>query len=51
MQSAAGIGRQPNDIAGVGGNFRLIQHNFKHGFRSGFACALHIQVEELHLSR
>src|SRR6185312_12433108 len=31
MQSTAGIGAQPDDVAGIAGNFRLMQHDVEHG--------------------
>jgi hypothetical protein len=30
MQTGARIGAQPNDVAGVRGNFRLVQDDIKH---------------------
>ena len=31
MQRAAGIGRQTDDVAGIGRNFRLVQQDIEHG--------------------
>ena len=33
MQAAAGVGRQPHHIAGIGRNLRLKQHDIEHGWQ------------------
>jgi hypothetical protein len=32
MQLRAGIGAKPDDVAGIGGDFRLVKYDIEHDF-------------------